>query len=79
MSSILAWPLTIVVIDREIFGYTQLFSSFRWFMKGCSQLQVKLCEIIFLTPKHPQVPPLGHDPGNKMKIMFDMYSIFYLW
>ena len=34
--------------------------------------------IKFLTPKHPQVPPLRHDPGDRMKILFDMYYIFYL-
>ena len=30
-------------------------------------------------PQHPQVPPLGHDPSNRMKILFNMFSIFYLW
>ena len=29
-----------------------------------------------LTPA-PQVPPLGHDPGDRMKIPFDMIHIFY--
>ena len=27
----------------------------------------------------PQVQPLGHDPSNRMKILFNMSSIFYLW
>ena len=31
-----------------------------------------------LTPKHPQVPTLGHDPGDQMKIPTDMFYIFYL-
>ena len=26
----------------------------------------------------PQIPPLWHDPGNKMKIPFHIISIFYL-
>ena len=30
-------------------------------------------------PPAPQVPPLDHDPGNRMKILFNMFSIFYLW
>ena len=30
------------------------------------------------TPEHPKVPPLGHDPGNRMKIPFDMFHIFNL-
>ena len=33
------------------------------------------------TPGHPQcpkVPPLGHDPGDRIKISFDMICIFHL-
>ena len=30
-------------------------------------------------PQHPQVPPLGHDPSNRMKIMFNMVFIFHFW
>ena len=26
----------------------------------------------------PSLPPLGHDPGNRMKILFDMFYIIYL-
>ena len=35
----------------------------------------------FLTPnpQYPQVPPLGHDPGDRMKILFDVLYIFHLW
>ena len=36
----------------------------------------------FLPPGHPQhlkVPPLGHDPGNRMKIPSDMFCIFHSW
>ena len=33
----------------------------------------------FWSSQHPQVPPLGHDPSNRMKILFNMFSIFYLW
>ena len=32
-------------------------------------------------PGHPQpykVPPLGHDPGDRMKIPFDMFYILHL-
>ena len=37
----------------------------------------------FLTPPpgHPQphkFPPLGHDPGDRMKILSDMFYIFHL-
>ena len=35
----------------------------------------------FLTPCAPQgpkVPPLGHDPGERIKIPFDMFYIFHL-
>ena len=38
--------------------------------------------IFFLPPGHPQrpkVPPLGHDPGNRMKIQCDMFCISLLW
>ena len=32
----------------------------------------------FLTQTAPQVSPLGHDPSNRIKIMFNIFSIFYL-
>ena len=32
----------------------------------------------FLTPPAPRSPTLGHDLGNRMKILFNMFSIFYL-
>ena len=38
-----------------------------------------MTEIKFLTLKHPQVPRLGHDPGDTMKILFNMYYISSLW
>ena len=28
---------------------------------------------------HAKVLTPGHDLGNRMKILFDMFSIFYLW
>ena len=28
-------------------------------------------------PQSPKVPPLGHDPGNRMKILSDMFCIFH--
>ena len=33
----------------------------------------------FLTPPAPLSPTPGHDLGNRMKILFNMFSIFYLW
>ena len=30
-------------------------------------------------PRYPQVPPLGHDPGRRMKIPSNMFYIFHLW
>ena len=30
-------------------------------------------------PKCPKVPPLGHDPGDRIKILSDMFCIFHLW
>ena len=30
-------------------------------------------------PQRPKVPPLGHDQGDRMKFLFDMFYIFYLW
>ena len=30
-------------------------------------------------PRYPQVPPLGHDPGDGMKIPSDMFYILQLW
>ena len=27
----------------------------------------------------PQVPPLRHDPGDRMKISSDIFCIFHLW
>ena len=35
--------------------------------------------IKFLTPSAPQVSPLRHDTGNRMKILINMFSIFYFW
>ena len=32
----------------------------------------------FLTPPAPRSPIPGHDLGNGMKILFNMFSIFYL-
>ena len=32
----------------------------------------------FLTPQAPRSPTPGHDLGNRMKILFNMFSIFYL-
>ena len=29
------------------------------------------------TPWYPQVPPLGHDPGDQMKIPSDMFYIIF--
>ena len=26
-----------------------------------------------LTPQHPQVPSLGHNPSKRMKIMFNLF------
>ena len=34
---------------------------------------------VFWPPGHPKVPPLGHDPGNRMKIPSDVFCIFHLW
>ena len=34
-------------------------------------------KIKFLIPQHPQVPPLGHDPGDRMKIPSNMFYIFH--
>ena len=31
------------------------------------------------TPSIPKVPPLGHDPGDWIKIPSDMFFIFHLW
>ena len=33
----------------------------------------------FWLPPAPTSPASGHDPGNNMKILFNMFSIFYLW
>ena len=30
-------------------------------------------------PQRPKVRPLGHDPGNRIKIQSDMFCIFHLW
>ena len=30
-------------------------------------------------PPAPHSPTLGHDLGNRMKILFNMFSFFYLW
>ena len=35
--------------------------------------------LIFFTPPEPRKPTPGHDLGNRMKILFNMFSIFYLW
>ena len=29
-------------------------------------------------PQHPKVTPLGHDPGNRMKIWFDIWFILFV-
>ena len=33
----------------------------------------------FLTHPAPTSPTPGHDSGNRMKILFNMFFIFYLW
>ena len=33
----------------------------------------------FLTPPAPHSPKPGHDLGNRMEILFNMFSNFYLW
>ena len=43
VSSILARPNTFVEIDDEIFAMAILLSSADSFMKGCCQLQSKVC------------------------------------
>ena len=30
-------------------------------------------------PRYPQVRPVGHDPGDRIKIPSDMFYIFHLW
>ena len=30
-------------------------------------------------PQCPQVPPLGHDPCDRIKIPSDMFCVFHLW
>ena len=35
--------------------------------------------IFFWPPGHPSAPPLGHDPGDRMNILSDMFCIFLLW
>ena len=35
-------------------------------------------KIVFFTPKNPQVPPLGHDPGDRIEILFDMFYICFI-
>ena len=32
-----------------------------------------------LTPQKPEVPTLGHEPGDRMKSLSDMFYLFYLW
>ena len=34
---------------------------------------------VFDSPPAPPSPTPGHDLGNRMKILFNMFSIFYLW
>ena len=31
-----------------------------------------------LNPQYPKVPPLGHDPGNRVKLLFELFYISYL-
>ena len=33
----------------------------------------------FFTPPAPPSSTPGHDPSNRMKILFNLFSIFYLW
>ena len=37
--------------------------------------QLQIPTLKFLTHPAPQVQPLGHDPGNRVKILFNMFSI----
>ena len=30
-------------------------------------------------PQYPKVPPLGHDPGSRIKLPSDMFFVFHLW
>ena len=42
---------------------------------GASQIPT----LNFFTPPSTRSPTSGHDPGNIMKILFNMFPIFYLW
>ena len=35
--------------------------------------------LIFLTPPAPRSPTSGHDLGNRMKILFNTFSIFFIF
>ena len=53
-------------------------SSRRWF----DMLHDHVWKKIVWPPGYPQcpkVPPLGHDPGNRIQIPSDMFCIFHLW
>ena len=46
---------------------------------GGDSITVGRTKFIFWPHKHPQCPPLGHGPGDRIKILSDMFCIFYLW
>ena len=61
--------------------------SMRWFFWAPKLIQTRMRSLwvgiatphtqVF-DPQHPQLPTLGYDPGDRMKIWFDMFYILYL-
>ena len=72
------------ICKQTLYPYTCL--TFSWTVQLKLELEHAVDEapsqipmLKFLTPSAPQVPPLRHDTDNRMKTLFNMFCIFYLW
>ena len=60
-------------------GYQKTTNVITWMRSQWGAIANPHAKVFDPPPPAPQAPPLAHDPGNRVKILFNMFSIFYLW
>ena len=75
------WGQNFFYVARPI-HVSNSHTKFGWISSnglGGDSLTDRQQDRIWFWPQYPQVPPLGHDPGDRIKNLSDMFSIFHLW